>query len=75
MPDTAPRPRFTRTTKIVTVLAVLILWTALASGWTDKGCNYIPQSYFLVLSHGTADSDEGCESEPSGPVYTDNYRR
>jgi hypothetical protein len=74
MPDTAPKPRFTRNTKIVTVLAILIVWSALASGWTDKGCDFIPQSYGLVLSHGTADPDEGCESEPGGPAYTDNYR-
>lgn len=74
MPDTAPKPRLTRNQKIVAVLVLLIGWTALASGWTDKGCDYVPQSYFLVLSHGTPNSNEGCEDEPSGPAYTDNYR-
>lgn len=73
MSDTAPR-LISRNTKIVVVLVLLIVWTALASGWTDKGCNLVPQSYGLVLQHGTPDSNEGCESEPSGPAYTDNYR-
>ncbi|MFE1903824.1 hypothetical protein ACFW96_09150 [Streptomyces gardneri] len=75
MPDTAPKPRFTRTTKIVATLAALVLWTALASGWTDKGCDFVPQSYGLVITHGTPDSNEGCEDEPSGPAYTDRYYR
>ncbi|MDV5147193.1 hypothetical protein R1T08_24200 [Streptomyces sp. SBC-4] len=75
MPDTAPKPRFTRTTKTVAVLVVLLIWTALAGNWTDKGCDFVPQSYFLVVSNGTPDSNEGCEAEPGGTSYTDNYRR
>ena len=75
MPDTTPKPRLTRNTRIVLVLVVLLIWTALASGWTDKGCGFIPQSYSLVLTHGTPDPDEGCESEPGGPAYTDRYDR
>ncbi|MFI8962061.1 hypothetical protein ACIGO8_08090 [Streptomyces sp. NPDC053493] len=74
MPDTTPR-RLSRNTKIVAVLVALLVWTGLASGWTDKGCDFVPQSYFLVISHGTPDSDEGCEPEPSGPEYTDRYYR
>lgn len=74
MPDTAPKPRFTRTTKAIAVLVALVIWTALAGNWTDKGCNLVPQSYFLVISNGTPDANEGCEDEPSGPAYTDRYR-
>ena len=74
MPDTAPKPRLTRNTKIVLVLVVLVIWTALAGNWSSKGCDLVPQSYFLVISNGTPDSNEGCEDEPSGPAYTDDYR-
>jgi hypothetical protein len=72
MTDT-PRPRITRRTKYTLVVLILIVWTFLAGQWTDKGCDYIPQSYGLVLTHGTPDHDEGCEPEPGGPEYTDQY--
>jgi hypothetical protein len=74
MPDTNTPRRTGRTWKIVAVLALLIAWTALANSWTDKGCG-LPQSYSLVIQHGTPDRDEGCEAEPTGPTYTDNYGR
>ncbi|MFF8910498.1 hypothetical protein [Streptomyces olivaceoviridis] len=66
------RWRPTRTQKIIAVLVLLIAWTALAGQWADKGCG-LPQGYALVIQHGTPDRDEGCEDEPSGPEYTDNY--
>lgn len=72
MSDTERRPRFTRRTKIVLVVAALLVWTVLANQWTEKGCQ-LPQSYQLVITHGTPDHFQGCESEPGGPVYTDQY--
>jgi hypothetical protein len=66
--------RPTRGQKIVAVLVLLIGWTALAGQWADKGCN-LAQGYSLVIQHGTPDRDEGCEDEPSGPSYTDDYYR
>ncbi|KPI31456.1 hypothetical protein OV320_2672 [Actinobacteria bacterium OV320] len=64
--------RPSRTVKIVAVLVVLIAWTAMAGQWADKGCG-LPRGYSLVVMHGTPDRSEGCEDEPSGPVYTDDY--
>ncbi|MGW0948543.1 hypothetical protein ACWD4O_39135 [Streptomyces sp. NPDC002623] len=64
--------RPTRTQKIVAVLVLLVAWTAMAGQWADKGCN-LPQGYGLVVQHGTPDRYEGCEDEPSGPAYTDDY--
>jgi hypothetical protein len=62
-----------KSTTIVLAALLLILWTGLAGQWADKGCQFIPNSYGLVLGHGTPDRNEGCESEPGGPQYTDNY--
>lgn len=67
--------RPSRTQKIVAVLVLLVVWTSLAGQWTDKDCDFIPQSYGLVLQHGTPDRDEGCEEEPWGTSYTDDYYR
>lgn len=64
--------RPSRRVKIVAVLVALIAWTAMAGQWDDKGCS-LPQGYALVVQHGTPDRNEGCEDEPSGPVYTDDY--
>lgn len=64
--------RPSRTQKIVAVLVVLIAWTVMAGQWADKGCG-LPQGYSLVIRHGTPDRSEGCEDEPTGPEYTDNY--
>jgi hypothetical protein len=64
--------RPSRTQKIVAVVVLLIAWTAMAGQWADKGCS-LPQGYSLVVQHGTPDRWEGCESEPSGAVYTDDY--
>lgn len=66
--------RPSRTQKIVGVLVLLIVWTAVAGRWADKGCDLVPQSYGLVLTHGAPERWEGCEDEPGGPVYTDDYR-
>lgn len=75
MPDTAPKPRLTRTTKIVAVLIALVIWTALAGNWKDKGCDFIPQSYFLVITNGTPDFNEGCAEDNGDTRYTDRYYR
>lgn len=61
-----------KSTTIVLVALLLILWTALANQWAGKGCG-LPQGYSLVITHGTPDRNEGCESEPGGATYTDNY--
>jgi len=66
--------RPSRMQKIVAVVVVLIAWTALANQWAGKGCG-LPQGYSLVVQHGTPDRSEGCEDEPSGPSYTDDYLR
>ncbi|WP_189963407.1 hypothetical protein [Streptomyces violascens] len=63
-----------RSTTIVLACLLLILWTAVAGQWADKGCRFVPDSYALVIGHGTPDRTEGCESEPGGPQYTDNYQ-
>jgi hypothetical protein len=55
-------------------LLLFLLWSLAARQWTDKGCNAIPQSYVLTITHfGPPASYEGCESEPGGPEYTDDY--
>lgn len=64
--------RPTRNQKIVAVLVLLIVWTVMAGQWDDKGCS-LPQGYFLTVTHGSPDHDEGCEDEPGGPEYTDQY--
>lgn len=77
MPDTSEARgwRPSRTQKIVGVLLLLIVWTATANSWTDKGCS-LPQGYVFVISHGgSPDRDQGCEDEPGGPSYTDQYYR
>jgi hypothetical protein len=44
-----------------------------ANSWTEKGCT-LPQGYMFVISHGgRPDRDQGCEDEPGGPGYTDQY--
>jgi hypothetical protein len=64
--------RPSRTVKIVGVLVLLIAWTAMAGQWADKGCG-LGQGFSLVVQHGTPDRNEGCEDEPSGTTYTDDY--
>ncbi len=62
-----------RTTQAGIVLLLLIVWSLAASQWQDKDCG-TAQSYGLVVSHfGTPGHFEGCESEPGGPAYTDDY--
>lgn len=75
-PQPAPQParwRPTRRTKFVIAALLFIVWTLLAGQWDEKGCDFIPQSYGLVLTHGTPDRFEGCDDEPGGPTYTDDY--
>lgn len=64
--------RPTRNQKIVAVLVLLLVWTVAAGRWTDKGCQ-MGMSYRLVLTHGAPERYEGCEDEPGGPEYTDDY--
>jgi hypothetical protein len=64
--------RPSRTQKIVGVLVLLVVWTTAAGRWTDKDCG-LGQSYGLVLTHGAPERWEGCEDEPGGPEYTDDY--
>lgn len=62
-----------RTNQAGLALLLLLLWSLAANTWQDKGCDRL-QSYGLVISHmGTPDHYEGCESEPGGPEYTDDY--
>lgn len=65
--------RPSRTQKIVGVLVLLVVWTVAAGRWTDKDCG-LGMSYRLVLTHGAPEQYEGCEEEPSGPEFTDDYR-
>jgi hypothetical protein len=63
-----------RTTQAGIVLLLLLVWSIAAQRWADKGCDLMPQSYGLVVTHfGTPAGNEGCESEPDGPAYTDQY--
>ncbi|WND33969.1 hypothetical protein RI578_06530 [Streptomyces sp. BB1-1-1] len=74
MSDLAARSwRPSRTQKIIAALVLLLIWTAIADTWTDKGCT-LPQGYRFVITHGgSPDRDQGCEDEPGGPEYTDTY--
>lgn len=65
--------RPSRTQKIVGVLVLLVVWTVAAGRWTDKDCR-LGESYRLVLTHGAPERYEGCESEPGGSEYTDDYQ-
>jgi hypothetical protein len=67
--------RPTRMQKTIAAVVLLIAWTMMANSWADKGCT-LPQGYSFVISHGgTPDHDQGCEDEPGGPEYTDQYYR
>lgn len=71
---TEPRRRVSRTGKAAIALVILIAWTSLAAQWTDRGCDFVPQSYMLVLTEGfTPDDNEGCEEDNFGTSYTSNY--
>jgi hypothetical protein len=72
-PSPAPRRRLTRTTKAVIALVVVIVWTSLASEWTSKGCDFVPEAYSNVIFHGTPDDNEGCVDDAFGNSYTDDY--
>jgi hypothetical protein len=75
-PATAPaaKPWIRRKTTIAGfILIAFIAWTLAAQDWSDKGCGTM-QGYGLVVTHfGTPAGNEGCESEPGGPAYTDQY--
>lgn len=71
--DERARPRISRSAKYTLIVFGFLAWTILANQWSEKGCDLVPQSYVLVLTHGTPDHWQGCESEPGGPQYTDQY--
>jgi hypothetical protein len=54
---------------MVTAL-LLLAWSILANQWKDKDCGMFPQSYILVISHGTPDHWQGCDEYGD---YTDDY--
>jgi hypothetical protein len=63
-----------RTNQAGLALLLFLLWSLAAHRWADRGCDAVPQSYVLTITHfGPPASYEGCESEPGGPVYTDDY--
>ncbi|MET8826541.1 hypothetical protein ABZX40_41320 [Streptomyces sp. NPDC004610] len=66
--------RPSRNQKIIAVLVLLLIWTAIADTWTDKGCT-LPQGYRFVITYGgSPDRDQGCEDGPGDlPQYTDTY--
>ena len=59
MADTTATFRLSRRAKFTIVVLALIIWTALAGQGADKGCDLVPHSYSLVLTHGTPDRREG----------------
>lgn len=62
-----------RTTIAGFVLLLFLAWTIAAQRWTDRDCGTM-QGYGLVIEHfGPPGTGEGCESEPGGPAYTDQY--
>ena len=63
-------PRFTRRQKALGVLLLMLFWSILANQWQSKGCQGIPDSYRMVLTHGTPDASEGCDLEGG---YTNRY--
>lgn len=73
-PAPAATPWIRRKTTIAgIILLAFIAWTLAAQDWSDRGCGTM-QGYGLVVSHfGTPGASEGCESEPGGPAYTDQY--
>lgn len=74
MSDTAPRPRISRNTKFVIGLIALLIWTAAAADWQDKGCGMVQGYGFVILHGGWPDEHEGCEDGPVHPTYTSDYR-
>jgi hypothetical protein len=55
--------------KIVLSILLLMVWTMVADGWTDKGCS-LPQGYAFTITHGgSPDRDQGCDEG----AYTDRY--
>jgi hypothetical protein len=67
----APRPWIHRHSTALMVAALLLLgWSILANQWKDKGCGMLPQSYVMVVSHGTPDHWQGCDEYGD---YTDQY--
>lgn len=54
------------------ILLLFIAWSLAANQWTAKGCNAIPTSYILTVSHfGTPDHYQGCDEYGD---FTDDYQ-
>lgn len=72
MPDTeTPASRNSRRATVFMVTAVmLVVWSFLAGQWADKDCSMFPQSYGLVLTHGTPGDWDGCDRYGD---YTSDY--
>ena len=57
----------------IAAIVGLIAWTGAAGEWDSRGCS-LGQGYSFVVVHGGGpDEHEGCEDEPGGAVYTDDY--
>jgi hypothetical protein len=65
--------RPSRAQVFVGVLVLLSVWTAAASEWMGKDCEFVPQSYGLVLMYGAPEQYEGCMWSPGGMEYTHHY--
>ncbi|MBT2508830.1 hypothetical protein J7I98_23670 [Streptomyces sp. ISL-98] len=58
---------------LIAIVVILIAWTGAAGEWDNRECS-LGQGYVFVIAHGGGpDEHEGCEDEPGGAVYTDEY--
>lgn len=71
-PTPVPKPWIRRrTNQIGIALLLFLIWSLAANQWTNKGCDAIPQSYGLAITHfGTPDHYQGCDLDGA---YTDDY--
>ncbi|WP_333767752.1 hypothetical protein [Streptomyces sp. IBSBF 2435] len=64
-----------RSSQLGIALLLFMVWSLAANQWIERGCG-TAQSYGLVVTHfGEPAANQGCESEPGGPAYTDQYDR
>ncbi|MEV6107421.1 hypothetical protein AB0M28_22335 [Streptomyces sp. NPDC051940] len=63
-----------RVLAIVGAVAVIggFVMNGFAQGWVDRGCER-GQAFALVLTHGRADSFQGCRETSDGPEFTDSW--
>ncbi|MFI1889831.1 hypothetical protein [Streptomyces jumonjinensis] len=70
------KPMTTFTKIFIAVVGMLLLaipWTGAAGEWQDKGCTSSQGYGYFLIHGGWPDENEGCEDEPDGPVFTDEY--